>query len=130
MANPNIVNVTSIYGESIMQTLTTDVTVDVLVVQTDRLLKINSILVGNNHATNGTAVSVRVVKIDFTSAGVASGDDNAGIMQLASTINCPANDTLVVITEPIYLMEGDTLEAGCNPATAEIFVSYEVINDA
>jgi len=31
---------------------------------------------------------------------------------------------------PIYLMEGDVLEAGANPATADIFISYEVIDDA
>jgi hypothetical protein len=37
---------------------------------------------------------------------------------------------LVVIDKPIYLMETDILEAGANPATADIFISYEVIDDA
>jgi len=32
--------------------------------------------------------------------------------------------------KPIYLMEGDVLEAGANPATADIFISYEVLDDA
>ena len=32
--------------------------------------------------------------------------------------------------KPIYLMEGDVLEGGADPATADIFISYEVIDDA
>jgi len=45
-------------------------------------------------------------------------------------MDLPADDTLVVLDKPIYLMEGDVLEAGANPATADIFISYEVIDDA
>ena len=67
---------------------------------------------------------------DFTSAGIGSGEDNAATIYLASTINLPADDILVVLDKPIYLMEGDVLEGGANPATADIFISYEVINDA
>ena len=130
MANPNIVNVTSIYGESLGQALTTTLTAVVMTVSTHALVKINYIQVANDHATTAVAVTVAITKADFTSAGVASGDDNAAIIYLASTVNLPADDILVVIDKPIYLMEGDNLEAGANPATADIFVSYEVINDA
>jgi len=130
MANPNIVNVTSIYGESIGQALTTSVDAVVMTVATHALVKINYIQVANDHATVATDVTVAITKADFTSAGVGSSDDNAAIIFLASTVNCPADDVLVVLDKPIYLMEGDNLEAGANPATADIFVSYEVINDA
>ena len=130
MANPNIVSVTSIYGESIGQALTTTVTAVVMTVSSSALVKINYIQVANDHATVATAVTVAITKADFTSAGVASGDDNAAIIYLASTINLPSDDILVVLDKPIYLMEGDNLEAGADPATADIFVSYEVINDA
>ena len=130
MANPNIVSVTSIYGESIGQALTTTLTAVVMTVSTHALVKINYIQVANDHATIAVAVTVAITKADFTSAGVASGDDNAAIIYLASTINLPSDDILVVLDKPIYLMEGDNLEAGANPATADIFVSYEVINDA
>ena len=34
------------------------------------------------------------------------------------------------LIQPIYLMEGDVLEGGCNAATGDIFISYEVIDDA
>ena len=130
MANPNIVNVTSIYGESLGQALTTSVDAVVMTVATHALVKINYIQVANDHATVATDVTVAITKADFTSAGVGSSDDNAAIIFLASTVNCPADDVLVVLDKPIYLMEGDNLEAGANPATADIFISYEVINDA
>ena len=130
MANPNIVSVTSIYGESIGQALTTTLTAVVMTVSTHALVKINYIQVANDHATTAVAVTVAITKADFTSAGVGSSDDNAAIIFLASTVNLPADDILVVLDKPIYLMEGDNLEAGANPATADIFVSYEVINDA
>ena len=130
MANPNIVSVTSIYGESIGQALTTTLTAVVMTVSTHALVKINYIQVANDHATTAVAVTVAITKNGFTSAGVGSGDDNAGIVYLASTINLPSDDILVVLDKPIYLMEFDNLEAGANPATADIFVSYEVINDA
>ena len=130
MANPNIVSVTSIYGESLGEALTTDVTTVIMTVSSGKLLKINYIQVANDHSTIAIDVTVAITKADFTSAGVASGDDNAAIIFLASTINLPADDILVVLDKPIYLMEGDNLEAGANPATADIFVSFEVINDA
>ena len=130
MANPNIVSVSSIYGESLGEALTTDVTTVIMTVSAEKLLKINYIQVANDHATTAIDVTVAITKADFTSAGVASGDDNAAIIFLASTISCPADDVLVILDKPIYLMEGDNLEAGATPATADIFISYEVINDA
>ena len=130
MANPNIVSVTSIYGESIHEALTTTVTTAILTVASNKLLKVNFISVANDHASTATDVTVAVDKAAFTSDGVGSGEDNSGVGYLCSTVNCPADDVLVVLDKPIYLMEGDVLEAGANPATADIFISYEVIDDA
>ena len=130
MANPNIVSVTSIYGESIGEALTTTVGTDIMTVASDKLLKINYIQVANDHASTPVVVTVAIVKAGFTSDGIGSGEDNAAVIWLASTMNLPADDVLVVIDKPIYLMEGDVLEAGANPATADIFISYEVIDDA
>jgi hypothetical protein len=130
MANPNIVNVTSIYGESIGEALSATITTDILTVTTDKLVKINYIQVANKHATASTDVTVAIVKADFTSAGVGSGEDNATTIYLASTVTLPSDDILIVLDKPIYLMEGDVLEGGDSQATADIFISYEVINDA
>ena len=130
MANPNIVAVTSIYGESIGEALTTTVTTDIMTVASNKLIKINYISVTNDHASTAVVVTVAVNKAGFTSDGIGSGEDNAATIYLASTITLPADDVLVVIDNPIYLMAGDVLEAGANPATADIFISYEVIDDA
>ena len=128
MANPNIANVTSILGESIGEALTTTVTTDIMTVAADKLVKINSIIITNTHATNATAVTVSIVKAGFTSAGIGASEDNAGTFKLASTMNVPADDSLVLIDKPIYLMEADVLEGGASVATADIFISYEVIS--
>ena len=130
MANPNIVAVTSIYGESIGEALTTTLTTDIMTVASDKLVKINYIQVANDHASTAIDVTVAIVKAGFTSDGIGSGEDNAATIYLASTVRCPADDVLVVIDKPVYLMEGDTLDAGASAATADIFISYEVIDDA
>ena len=130
MANPNIVSVSSIYGESIGEALTTTVTTDIMTVASEKLVKINYIQVANDHATAATNVTVAINKQNFTSDGIQSDEDSAAVIFLASTINLPSDDILVIVDKPIYLMEGDVLEAGANPATADIFISYEVIDDA
>ena len=130
MANPNIVSVTSIYGESIGEALTATLTTDIMTVSAEKLVRINFISVTNTHATTATDVTIAVVKAGFTSAGIGSGEDNAGTFKLCSTVNCPADDVLIVLEKPIYLMESDILEGGANPATADIFISYEVLDDA
>jgi len=130
MANPNIVSVSSIYGESIGEALTTTVTTDIMTVASNKLVKINFISVTNTHASTAVDVTVKIVKAGFTSGGIGSGEDNAGTFALASTVNLPADDVLVVIDKPIYLMESDVLEGGASVATADIFISYEVLDDA
>jgi len=130
MANPNIVNVSSIYGESIGEALTTTVDTDIMTVAANKLVKINFISVTNTHASTAVDVTVKIVKAGFTSDGIASGEDNAGTFALASTVNLPADDVLIVLEKPIYLMELDVLEGGASVATADIFISYEVIDDA
>ena len=130
MANPNIVAVTSIHGESIGEALTTSLDTAIMTVTAEKLIKINYIQVANDHASTAIDVTVSITKAGFTSGGIASGEDNAALIFLASTVRCPADDVLVIVDKPIYLMEGDTLDAGASVATADIFISYEVIDDA
>ena len=130
MANPNIVSVTSIYGESIGKGLTTTVATVMMTVQSNKLVKINYISVANLDTSTATLVTVSITKAGFTSAGVGSGDDEASNQMLADIVSCPGSDILIVLDKPIYLMESDVLHAGANPATADIFISYEVLDDA
>ena len=62
MANPNLVNVTSITGESIVHALTTTLTDDILVAASDTLVKINSIIVANIDGSSSADVSLFLKK--------------------------------------------------------------------
>ena len=130
MANPNIISVSSIYGESIGEALTTAVDTDIMTVAADKLIKINYISIANDHASTAITVTIAIVKAGFTSNGIGSAEDNAATIYLASTVAVPSDDILVLVDKPIYLMEGDVLEGGASAATADIFISYEVIDDA
>ena len=129
MANPNIVNVVSIVGGNGAWALTTTVTTTLLTVSADVLVKINSILAVNTHATNATALTLDINGLGIGATGVALTGP-ATVCKLASTVNIPADDILVVIDKPIYLMENDVLRGGASVATCDLLVSYEVINDA
>ena len=125
MANPNIVNVTSIYGKVDGHALTTDAISDpnsaVITGGADQLYKINSIIVANVDGTNAVDIDVAL--------NLASD----ARFYLAKTVTVPAKSTLVVLGKdsPIYLEEGDELEARAGVASdAELIVSYEILNDA
>ena len=128
MANPNIVGVVSIYAGNAAWALTATVTTTLLTVAADVIVKVNSIIATNTHATNATALTLDVNGIGTTVTGV-TGTSLATTAKIASTINIPADDILVVIDKPIYLMEADVLRGGATSA-CDLFISYEVINDA
>ena len=129
MANPNIVSVSSIYAGNAAWALTTTVTTTLLTVAADVIVKVNSIIATNTHATNATALTLDINGLGTGATGVTLTGP-ATVCKLASTVNIPADDILVVIDKPIYLMELDVLRGGASVATCDLLVSYEVINDA
>lgn len=125
MAAPNLVNVTSITGKIDGHALTTDAidnsNSSVITAASNKLIKINSIIVANVDGTNSVDIDVAV--------NLASD----ARFYLAKTVALPADSTLVVIGKdsPIYLEEGDELEARASAASdAELVVSYEILDDA
>ena len=131
MANPNIVNVDSIVGGNAGWALTNTVTTTLLTVSAEMIVKINSLIVTNIHGTNAASVSVEINGIGAGAAGVTLAANLTTQVRIASTVNVPADDILVLIDKPIYLMEGDVLRGGASAASVlELFASYEVINDA
>ena len=121
MAAPNIVNVTSILGKSVQATLNTTLTTEILACASNKVLKINSIMIANIDGSSAANVSVFITK---------SGGSPIAI---ASTIAVPADATLVLIDKntTLYLEEGDNLEAGASAnSDATITVNYEILNDA
>ena len=122
MAAPNVVNVTSIIGKTQGSALTTS-NADQVVCPTDKLIKINSIIVSNVDGTDAADASVNFV--DSSSGNL--------VLHLAKTVQVPADSTLVVLGKdsPIYLEEGDKIQALASAAgDLEIIISYEELDDA
>ena len=129
MANPNIVAVASIYGESVGWNLTNTVTTTLFTVSSGKLIKLNRMTVANVDGTNAADVTVYVDTGAQTSSGgtVASG---AADVYLAKTVSVPADATLVLVDTPIYLRETDILKGGASASgDLDLFISYEVIDD-
>jgi hypothetical protein len=119
MANPNIVNVTSIYGKTVQAALDYNLQLKLLQLQLGKVYKINSILVANIDGSAAADASVFITK---------SGGSPIAI---ASTIAVPADATLSVIdkTNSFYLEEGDNIEAGASAnGDLTITISYEDIS--
>lgn len=123
MAQPNIVSVGTIYGNTAVAAVT-NVSTNLVVNQASsgQVYKINALYVSNIHATGNTAV----VSVGFFRTGVE--------YEIASNVNLSANSTLDVISKAIYLQEGDCLRISANSTFAsnanslcEAVCSYEAI---
>jgi hypothetical protein len=124
MANPNIVNVTSILGETTYAALTTTLTTVLLAnsAASGKVYKVNSIMVANVDGTNAADVTV-----DINTAAGGGGTSYA----LASTISVPADATLNLVDKnsSFYLMEDKSIVGGASAnGDLEIIISYEIIN--
>ena len=124
MANPNIVNVTSILGETTYAALTTTLTTVLLAnsAASGKVYKVNSIMVANVDGTNAADVTV-----DINTAAGGGGTSYA----LASTISVPADATLTLVDKnsSFYLMEDKSILGGASANNdLEIIISYEIIN--
>ena len=130
MANPNIVAVTSILGGNAGWNLSATATDTLMTVSADVIVKVNRITVANVDGTNAADVSLFVDGMGTGTTGVTTtGADTT--VYLANTVSVPADATLVISDTPIYLMEGDILKGGASAASdLDLFISYEVINDA
>ena len=128
MANPNIVSVATIAGGSLgLHLLVADTAL--ITVTAEYLIKVNSILVANVDGTNAATCDVRVVKLNVTPLGITNYDVS-GTFYIAKTVNVPADDILVVVDKPFYLMETDVLKALASAnSDLDIFISYDVIID-
>ena len=128
MANPNIVSVATIAGGSLGHHLLVADTA-VMTVTAEHIIKVNSILIANVDGTNAATCDVRVVKLNVTPLGITNVD-TSGTFYLAKTVNVPADDLLVLVDKPFYLMETDVLQAKASAASdLDLFVSYDVIID-
>ena len=130
MANPNLINVSSVLGANAGFNLTSTATATLITVAADKLVKINRISCANVDGTNSADVDIFVDGMGTGSTGVTTTGADATVY-LAKTVSVPADSTLVVLDTPIYLMEGDILKGGASASgDLDCFISYEVLNDA
>ena len=128
MANPNIVNVTSILGGNAGWNLSATPTDTLMTVDSNVVVKLNSIIVSNVDGTNAADVSVFISGLGTGATGVTTTGADATVY-IAKTISVPADATLVLLDSPIYMMEGDILKGGASAASdLDLLVSYEVIS--
>ena len=130
MANPNLINVTSVLGANAGFNLTNTATATLITVDADKLVKINRISCANVDGTNSADVDLFVDGMGSGSTGVTTTGADATVY-LAKTVTVPADTTLVLLDTPIYLMEGDILKGGASAASdLDMFVSFEILDDA
>lgn len=118
MASPNIVNVTSIYGKTAVQAVTTSSTA-ILTNSTasDRVYKINSLIVSNVDGALNTDITADLFR-------------GSTPYRIAYTITVPADSSIVLISKDsaIYLEEGDSIRLTASAAgDLEALCSYEDI---
>ena len=124
MANPNIVSVNSIFGNTTGIALTTTLTT-VLLANTSasgKVYKIESIMVANVDGTNAADVT-----IDWNTNAGGTGTSIA----LAATISVPADATLNLVDKnsSFYLMENQSIIGGASAnSDLECIISYEDIS--
>ena len=131
MANPNIVNVTSILGTTTYYTPSGTAAV-VLVpnaAASGTVFKINQIVAAN---VNGTSAVDTTVSI-YSNGAVAQGSAPSGgtAYPIVSTVSVPADASLIVTdkTTAIYLMEGTSITVTSGTASGITYtISYEVIS--
>ena len=130
MANPNLINVSSVLGANAGFNLTNTLTATLITVSADKLVKINRITCANVDGTNAADVDLFVDGMGSgTTGGATTGAD--ATVYIAKTVAVPADTSLVVVDPPIYLMEGDILKGGASAASdLDLFVSFEILDDA
>jgi len=124
MANPNIVSVNSIFGNTTGIALTTTLTTVLLAnaAASGKVFKIESIMVANVDGTNAADVT-----IDWNTNAGGTGTSIA----LAATISVPADATLNLVDKnsSFYLMENQSIIGGASAnSDLECIIAYEEIS--
>jgi len=123
MANPNIVAVTSILGETAYN-IPSDTAANVLLDNTassGKVYKINQIVAANVDGSSAVNTTVAITDQD-AGAGTAYA--------IVSTVSVPADASLIVVdkTTAIYLMENTSIVVTSGTASKIAYtISYEVI---
>ena len=124
MANPNIVNVTTILGNSSQTALSSTSAFSIAsnAASSGKVYKINSIVVANVDGTNAVDITINI----YSQAALGGT-----AFAIASTISVPADATLIVTdkTTSFYLLENQSIGAIAGTANdLVVTASWEEIN--
>ena len=124
MANPNIVGVTTITGKTAIFSLgdTSATTILNNAASSNKVFKVNTIIVANDDGTNAADITVTLFPQD---------DAGGTGVQIASTIQVVADSTLVVIDKAssFYLQEDRSIQATASAGgDLNVIISYEEIS--
>ena len=130
MANPNITNVTAIYGTTTYYTPSGTAAVVLLpnAASSGLVYKINNIVAANVNGSSAVDTTVCV----YTNGAVSQGSAPSGgtAYPIVSTVSVPADASLVVVdrTTGLYLMEGTSITVTSGTASGITYtISYESI---
>lgn len=130
MANPNIVAVTTITGNTtyFAPTGTTAVVLLPNAASSNKVFKINQIVV-----SNGTASAANATVSIYTNGAQSQGSAPSGgtAFPVVNTVSVPAYSSLIAVdkTTAIYLQEGTSISITSGTANALTFsISYEDIS--
>lgn len=124
MANPNIVAVTTIYGNSSQVSLTTTNATSLAsnAASSGKVFKINSIVVANVDGSSAADITIAI----YSQAALGGT-----AYPIASTISVPADATLIVTdkTTSFYLLENQSIGATAGTASdLVVTTSWEEIS--
>ena len=128
MANPNLLNISSVYG--VTSSLTPSVNTAVVLVanpaNSGHVYKINVINISNIDTSSNISTSIAL----YTNGSVAQGSAPSGgtAYSLLSTVVVPYNSSLVAIDKAssFYLQEGTSVIVTSSTASKLVYVvSYE-----
>lgn len=118
MANPNIVNTTSIYGKTDAATAGTAATsITTNSAGSGKIMKVNVLMLANKSGSN----------VDAT-VTLARGTSSYSVINAASV---PTGSSLIALARenPVYLMEGDAIKVAASAASAlDAICSYEELS--
>jgi len=131
MANPNIVNVTSILGTTTYLTPSSTSAVVLLpnAAASGLVFKINQIVCANVNGTSAVNATVAIYSNDAVAQGGTPSSGTA--YPVISTIAVPASASVIAVdkTTAIYLMEGTSITVTSGTASGITYtISYEVIS--
>jgi len=124
MANPNIVNVTAIYGNASQTALSSTSATSLInnAASSGKVYKVNSIVVANVDGTSAADITINIYS-QASLGGTAYA--------IASTISVPADSTLIVTdkTTSFYLLENQSVGAIAGAANdLVVTASWEELN--